>query len=64
MGKNEDYWVSDISLADEGKSAVIETLRDMPGISELERIYKDKKPLNDKPLRKGKAQELSKALNA
>lgn len=40
-----DYFVKDIKLAEKGKKAVELTLRDMPGISELERMYEEKKPL-------------------
>lgn len=42
-----DYYVKDIRLAQKGKRAVELALRDMPGITELERIYGDSKPLKD-----------------
>src|SRR3989339_23187 len=42
-----DYYVKDIKLAQKGKKAVELTLRDMPGITELERMYEKNKPLKD-----------------
>jgi len=40
-----DYYIKDIKLAGRGRSEVELTLGDMPGLSELERIYTDQKPL-------------------
>jgi adenosylhomocysteinase len=40
-----DYYVKDISLAERGKKFVELTLMDMPGISELRKMYSDTKPL-------------------
>lgn len=40
-----DYYVKDIELAERGKKAVEISLNDMPGLTELERMYSVKKPL-------------------
>ena len=39
-----DYYIKDINLAEHGKKQVELTLRDMPGLLELEKLYADKKP--------------------
>ncbi|MCK9368396.1 adenosylhomocysteinase [Candidatus Dojkabacteria bacterium] len=41
---NHDYWIKDIELAKQGELQVLLTLRDMPGIAEIRRIYGKKKP--------------------
>jgi adenosylhomocysteinase len=39
------YWIKDIRLSNKGKSEIQQTLRDMPGISEIRKQFSDLKPL-------------------
>jgi adenosylhomocysteinase len=42
-----NYWINDISIANKGKIEVQNTLRDMPGISEIRKLFEGQKPFKD-----------------
>lgn len=44
---NSDYWIKDIKLASLGKLYTVEALKEMQGLTALERKYSKKKPLKN-----------------